>query len=70
MYFANEASKIYIMRPNRGVHHATALRWYEKVLCITSFAKHDVSADADIMYRVPRHYVLACGKHYVSPLAT
>ena len=48
MYFANEASKIYIMHPIGGVYIMPSVARYEKSL----FAKHDVSAKADIMYLV------------------
>ena len=64
MYFANEESKIYIMHPVGGEHHAAALRWYDYI-SPSAFAKHDVSAKADILYLVILGIMyLASARHF------
>ena len=57
--FCERVSKICIMRPIGGVHHATACGGTKKR--ITLFAKRDASADADIMYLLRSALCIAVG---------
>ena len=63
--FCELVSKIHIMHPVGGEHHAAALRWYDYI-SPSAFAKHDVSAKADILYLVILGIMyLASARHFL-----